>query len=224
MRPGLLSPCPFGFKRFLSRTDGGASSGQQAPGRAEDLARGEPDGDVRRHREVVQRAVVDGGDDGGHRQRRAEVLQQGAGRIPVETLGRLVEQQQAGAAQVGLGDREPAPLPAGQALAAGTERRRGGERRRPGRPRPARPAAPLPGRRAAPGGTERPARWFRRAAARRRVPGPPRGLRPPAARRSRTWSGSAARRRPGPRPGAGEHRARPRWPARPRGHRHRPGR
>ena len=41
----------------------------------------------------------------------------------VQALGRLVEQQQAGVAQVGLGDAEPAPLAAGEPLAARAEPR-----------------------------------------------------------------------------------------------------
>jgi hypothetical protein len=50
---------------------------------------------------VVQRPVVNDGDDGHARKGRAEIVQQGASRVMVEALGRLVEQQQAGMAQVG---------------------------------------------------------------------------------------------------------------------------
>src|ERR1700722_13628683 len=59
-----------------------ATSGQ------EDSSRGEPDGGIRGHREVVQRAVVNGGDDGGAGKGRAEIFQQGTGRVTVQALGR----------------------------------------------------------------------------------------------------------------------------------------
>jgi len=72
---------------------------------------------------VVQRAVVNGGDEGGAGKGRAQVFQQGATRVVVQALGRLVEQQQAGVTQVGLGDAEPAPLAAGEPLAAWAELR-----------------------------------------------------------------------------------------------------
>ena len=87
-------------------------------GHPEDSSRSEPDGGIRGHRQVVQRAVVNGGDDGGAGEGRAEIFQQGTSRVVVQALGRLVEQQQAGVAQVGLGDAEPAPLAAGEPLAA----------------------------------------------------------------------------------------------------------
>jgi hypothetical protein len=63
-------------------------------------------------RKVVQRVVVDGGDDGRSGQGRAQILQQCAGRLQVHALGRLVEQQEARAAQVGLSHPKPAPLAA----------------------------------------------------------------------------------------------------------------
>ena len=93
----------------------------QAPpqsGHPEDSPGGQPDGGIGRYREVVERAVVNGGDDGGAGKGRAEILQQGASRPVVKALGRLVEQQQAGVPQVGLGDAQPAPLAAGEPLAA----------------------------------------------------------------------------------------------------------
>lgn len=44
--------------------------------------------------------------------RAAQILQQGAGRLQVHALGRLVEQQEARVAQVGLSHPKPAPLAA----------------------------------------------------------------------------------------------------------------
>jgi hypothetical protein len=76
---------------------------------------------------VARRAVVNGGDDGGAGQSRAEIFQQRVSRPAVQALGRLVEQQQAGVAQVGLGDAEPAPL----AASADGRRLRYGVRCRP---------------------------------------------------------------------------------------------
>lgn len=73
---------------------------------------------------MVERAVVNGGDDGGTGKGRAEILQQGASRLVVQALGRLVEQQQAGVPQVGLGDaKPPPPLAAGEPLAVRTDLR-----------------------------------------------------------------------------------------------------
>jgi hypothetical protein len=75
-----------------------------------DSPRGQPDHGVRGHRDVIERAVVNGGDDRRAGKGRAEILQQGASCLAVEALGGLVEQQQARGAQVSLGDTEPAPL------------------------------------------------------------------------------------------------------------------
>jgi hypothetical protein len=84
----------------------------------EDSSRGQPDGGIGGYREVVERAVMNGGDDGSAGKGRAEMLQQDASRLVVQALGRLVEQQQTGVPQIGLGDAEPAPLAAGEPLAA----------------------------------------------------------------------------------------------------------
>jgi hypothetical protein len=68
---------------------------------------------------------VNGDDDSSTGKGRAEILQQGASRLVVKALGRLVEQQQAGVPQVGLGDAQLAPLAAGEPLAARADLRDG---------------------------------------------------------------------------------------------------
>lgn len=105
-RPGRLASGPPPRARRHYRHPPGTRD-LPHPRLAEDLPGGEPDRGIGRHGEVVQRAVVDGGDDRRAGKSRTETFQQGPGRLTVQALGRLVGGQP-GYRPAGVLARQPA--------------------------------------------------------------------------------------------------------------------